>query len=427
MRIHVDDIRPQLICEVQDEEFGRLGYLVIDRTLGDVAIGGIRQAPNVTIEEVAYLARAMTLKCSFLKLWMGGAKAGIAVPEPLITARRREILAAFGRSLGPLLRTNIYAAGQDLGISEEDVHIIRAGAGLPRATACTDSAHYTALTVVEAIRQTLSSQGRALTDSTVAIEGFGRVGSSVAELLAKQGASIVAVSTCEGAIYNPAGLDVEQLGALGNLHGDHVVTEYRAAEKLDLADLLLLDVSILVPCARPWTISAANATELRADMVIPGANIPVTPSAEEILSERGILYLPDFVANCGGVLAASMTHSGFRGEDIQGVIREEFARKVSRVLEEAQARNVAPADIAREVAWQNFHDIAWQLDNREPGIRALLQKTLRRGAQASLERAASIVYKRGLLRWDPVHRLALLDTKNAMLGDGPPRSSRCSR
>ena len=87
MRIHVDDIRPQLICEVQDEDLGRLGYLVIDRALGNVAIGGIRQAPNVTVEEITYLARAMTLKCGFLRLWMGGAKAGITAPEPLITAK----------------------------------------------------------------------------------------------------------------------------------------------------------------------------------------------------------------------------------------------------------------------------------------------------------------------------------------------------
>jgi glutamate dehydrogenase (NAD(P)+) len=419
MRIHVDDIRPQLICEVQDEEFGRLGYLVIDRALGNVAIGGIRQAPNVTIEEVAYLARAMTLKCGFLKLWMGGAKAGITAPESLITAKRREVLAAFGRSLGPLLRANIYVAGEDLGISAEDLDIVREGAGLPKVTARTGT-YYTALTVAEAIRQAVISQKGALAGSTVAIEGFGRAGSSVAELLARQGASIVAVSTLEGAIYNPSGLDVEQLVALRNLHGDHVVTEYRAAEKLDLADLLLLDVDVLVPCARPWTISATNATQVRAEAVVPGANIPVTPSAEEVLFDRGILYVPDFVANCGGVLAASLTASGFRREDIESIVRQEFALAVSRVLEKAGARNAMPSEVAREMAWQNFRQMARQVEHAEHGIGHLLRKAVTRDVRASLKRGASLAYRRGLLRWDSFHHLALADMRETLFTDESP-------
>lgn len=419
MCIHVDDIRPQLICEVQDEEFGRLGYLVIDRAPGDVAIGGIRQAPNVTIEEVACLARAMTLKCGFLKVWMGGAKAGITAPESLIAARRREVLAAFGRSLGPLLRANIYVAGEDLGISAQDLDIVREGAGLPKVTARTGT-YYTALTVVEAIRQVLISQKGALAGSTVAIEGFGRAGSSVAELLARQGASIVAVSTYEGAIYNPSGLDVEQLVALRNLHGDHVVTEYRAAEKLDLADLLLLDVDVLVPCARPWTISAANATQVRAEAVVPGANIPVTPSAEEVLFDRGILYVPDFVANCGGVLAASLTAAGFRREDIESIVRQEFALAVSRVLKKAGARNAMPGEVAREMAWQNFRQMARQVEHAEHGIGHLLRKAVTRDMRASLKRGVILAYRRGLLRWDSFHHLALADIRETLFTDESP-------
>ncbi|MFQ6079288.1 MAG: Glu/Leu/Phe/Val dehydrogenase dimerization domain-containing protein, partial [Thermodesulfobacteriota bacterium] len=158
MKMKVDDIRPQLVCEILDEQFGTLGYLVIDRVLGGETIGGIRLAPDVTIEEVACLARAMTLKCSFLNLSIGGAKAGITASESLIAARRHEVLAAFGRSLGPILQTGIYNAGEDIGISAEDLNVIRQGAGLPKVTSRTDGAYYTALTVVETIRQALLSQ-----------------------------------------------------------------------------------------------------------------------------------------------------------------------------------------------------------------------------------------------------------------------------
>lgn len=417
--MNLDDVRPQLVCEVLDEQFGTLGYLVIDRAVGNAAIGGIRLAPRITVEEVAYLARAMTLKCSFLNLWIGGAKAGITAPESLIAARRREVLAAFGRSLGPILRTDIYAAGEDLGISAEDLDVIRLAAGLPKVAARTDSAYYTALTVVETVRQALMSHKGSLAGSTVAIEGFGRVGSNVATLLASEGARIVAVSTYEGAIYDSRGWDVGKLTALRREHGDHFVTKIAGAEKLDLADLLLLDVNILVPCARPWTISSRNATQVRADMVIPGGNIPVTPSAERILFNKGILYVPDFVANCGGVLAASMTARGFRREDIQSVIRQEFAWKVSRILEKVRARNTMPSEIAREVAWQNFRRMQWQLDHRKRGIRAFLQRVFQKGTRAALERGAAIVYARGLLRWEWVHRLALADTRKALCADQP--------
>jgi len=415
--MQADGLCPQLICEVRDEEFGKLGYVVIDRTLGNAAIGGIRQAPDVTVEEVAYLARAMTLKCSFLKLWIGGAKAGITVPEPLITVKRREVLAAFGRSLGPLLRTEIYVAGEDLGISPEDLNIIREGAGLPKVTTRTDSPYYTALTVVEAMRQVLKTRGSSLTDSTVAIEGFGRVGSSVAVLLAGHGARIVAVSTREGAIYNPKGLDVEQLIALRNLHGDHFVTEHKAAEKLGLADLLLLDVDVLVPCARPWTISAANAAQVRAKAIVPGANIPVTPSAEQVLFDRGILYLPDFVANCGGVLAASLAASGFHHEDIESIIHREFALAVSCVLQKAKMRSVTPSDVAKEIAWRNFHQTERQAARGRHGIGHTLRKLMTNGTRASLKRAVSHAYRRGLLRWNWLHNLALTDIRETLFDE----------
>jgi glutamate dehydrogenase (NAD(P)+) len=417
--MNIDDVRPQLVCEVSDGRLGTVGYLVIDRALGNAAIGGIRMAPNVTLEEVAYLARAMTLKCSFLNLWVGGAKAGITASGPLVADRRREVLEAFGRGLGPILRTGIYIAGEDLGISAEDLDIVLQAAGLPKVAVRTDSPYYTGLTVVETIRQALVSRGCSLNASTVAIEGFGRVGSNVATLLASEGARIVAVSTCEGAIYNPRGLDVEQLIALRRKHGDHFVNESTDAERLDLADLLLLDVNILVPCARPWTISDKNAGQVRAGVVVPGGNIAVTPSAERALFGRGILYLPGFIANCGGVFAASMVAKGFLREDIESVIETEFARRVARVLDKAQASGAMPSEVAREAAWQNFQHSAWQMGHEQRGARALMRKALQRGARASLERGAAILYGRGLRGWSWVHRLALANARKGLGAEEP--------
>lgn len=416
--MNVDEIRPQLVCEVLDPEFGALGYLVVDRVLGDEAVGGIRLAPDVTVEEVAYLARAMTLKCSFLNFSTGGAKAGIAVPEPLITARRHEILAAFGRSLGTLLRTGIYNAGVDLGTTAEDIDVIRRAAGLPDVSSRIDGGHYTASTVVEAIRQAVATTDRGtVAGATIAIEGFGRVGAEVAAILAGEGARVVAVSTREGAIYDSGGLDVEKLTAARTIRGDRFVIGYGGAENLDLAELLLLDVDILVPCARAWTISRQNAGRVRARIVVPGANIPVTPSAERVLFDRGILYVPDFVANCGGVLAGSMATQGLQRGDIEHVVRREFASKVVRVLEEAKMRNAMPGEVAREQAWRNFRRMKRQLEHRKGGIRGLLQRARREGLRASLEAGASLLYRHRLVRWEWIHRLALRYTTGALCVD----------
>ena len=414
---HLDDLRPQLVCEVMDDQFGTVGYLVIDRSLGNAAIGGIRLAPNVTVDELAGLARAMTLKCAFLHTYIGGAKAGITAPASIIATNRHEVLAAFGRGLGPILRSGIYFPGEDIGISTADVNVIRQAAGLPPIDAPTDGAYYAALSVAETIKQSLRSRKSDVAGATVAIEGFGRVGSNIGILLAGEGARIMGVSTSEGAIYSSLGLDIRQLLSLMKIHGDQFVNEYREAEKIALADLMLLDVDVLVPCARPWAITANNSKQVRADMVIPGANISVTPQAERILYERDILYVPDFLTNGGAVLAASMVAQGFRHADIPGVMKREFAWKLAQLLEKAKARGAMPGEVAREVAWHNFRQMESELGDRERGITGLLKRALAKGPRASLERGPSIIYRHELLQAGFVRNLALADLQRRLVTD----------
>ncbi len=413
----LDDLRPQLVCEVRDGQLGTVGYLVIDRTLGNASLGGIRLAPDMTVDEIAGLARAMTLKCSFLRTYIGGAKAGITVPESVLASNRDKVLAAFGRGLAPILQCGIYYPGEDIGISTDDLNMIRQAAGLDAIDQPSDGAYYAAVSAAETIKQSLRSLKCEVAGATAAIEGFGRVGSNIAVILAAQGVKIVAVSTSEGAIINRSGLDVGQMVALMKAHGDRFVSEYADAERINLPDLVLLDVDVVVPCARAWTITSQNASQVRARTVIPGANIAVTPEAEVILFKRGIIYVPDFLTNGGAVLAASMIAWGFRDEDIPAVIQREFAWKLARLLEKARASGVLPSVMAREIAWRNFDHMQSELSRQSSGLDGLLKKTFERGPRATLQRVAGVVYRRKWLQAGFVHDLALADLRQKLLAD----------
>ncbi len=391
--VAIENLRPQLVIEAHDKNLGRLGWLVIDRASGPTAVGGVRLAPDVTCDEVASLARAMTLKSGFLGLGTGGAKAGVAVDAGLLGTRRREVFEAFGRALAPLIQNRAYLPGEDLGTTPEDVAAICGAAGLYVTPSSFDGSRFAALTVFESLRRACQSRGLALAGLRVAIEGLGRVGSEVARMVAAEKGRVVAVSTREGALANAAGFDVGSLLLAQRRLGDAFVLEARetlGGQPLALADLLVLDVDVLVPCARPWTISSANVRDVKARLVVPGANIPVTPEAEEALFAAGQVYLPDFLTNCGTVLAAQMHAAGFGGADIEAVIRQDFAAKVGRVLDEAQATGRAVADVARRVAWEGFESA----------------RVAVRPAGFTFVRLASALHRRGILR-PAVHRAAL--------------------
>jgi glutamate dehydrogenase/leucine dehydrogenase len=201
------------------------------------------------------------------------------------------------------------------------------------------------------------------------------------------------------------------------LQGDHFVNEHTESERIDLPALLLLEVDILVPCARAWTISEENAARVRADMVVPGANIPVTRPAERVLFDMDTLYVPDFVANCGAVLAGSLASRGFRQEDIRSVIGREFALKVAHILEMAQARNTTPSETGREIAWQNFGRASSGLTRSKAGIRGFAEKALREDGGTLIERGASFLHRRGMLPFGYAHRLALAHARKLICAE----------
>lgn len=348
--------KPQLVCTVtQDSEV--LGYVVIDSTVGGRSCGGLRMLPDVDEEEVRGLARAMTLKYGFLGLPRGGAKAGVrGDPEGPQDERRRR-LAEFGQAISPLLRSRTYSPGTDMGTHNDDIRSVLQAAGVcakRRELRGTQSGYYTALTVFACAREAMHYLGQDLAGRTVAIEGFGKVGSALGGLLAAADARVVAVSTSRGAIRDWKGLDVDQLLKLVGQEQSRFVESYAGAERIDPAALLELPVDILCPCARHNSLHQSNVHRVQARVVCPGANNPVAAGAERILFERGVLCLPDFVTNCGGVLGGAMEFASVSRERIASFIESNISARIASLLAEAARRGVLPREIAVPLALGRF-------------------------------------------------------------------------
>ena len=293
------------------------GYRVTHNVARGPSKGGIRYHPDVELDEVKALAMWMTWKCALMGIPFGGAKGGIAVdpkklsPSELQRMTRRytsEIINEIGPEKDipapdvgttPAVMAWIFDTySMNKGHSVLGVVTgkpLNVGGSLGRLEA---TAHGALYCIQEAIRKKeMRMQGlRAV------VQGFGNVGSFLAKFLAEQGAIVIAVSDSRGGIYNEDGLDVaavlahkQETGALEGLRG---------AESITNEELILLDCDVLAPCALEQVITTANADQVKAKIIAEGANGPVTPAADEILDDRGVLILPDVLANAGGVVVS---------------------------------------------------------------------------------------------------------------------------
>lgn len=346
---------------IRVESAGRLlGWVAIDSTVRGAARGGLRLAPDVSEAELREAARAMTLKYGLLRLPQGGAKAGVLGDPDAPEDERRARLLAFGRAIEPLLRARRYVPDADLGTRAADMRWLFETLGLPvgpREWRDADSGAWTATSVLAAARAALAERGRELAGTTVAVEGFGAVGSAAALRASRAGARVVAISTSLGALYDPHGLDVPALAARAREVGRAVVCEADAGERLPRERLFELPADLLLPCARHHSIHPGNASAIRASVVCPGANAPYADGAEEALAARGVLCVPDFVANCGGVLGGTMAFASIDARRSERLIDAE-SYAATRALLALAARERAPVRrVAERIADERFRAV----------------------------------------------------------------------
>jgi len=332
---------------------GVRGHLVVDSSVAGRARGGLRVVSDASEAETRAAARAMTLKYGFLGLPQGGAKAAVAADDELPEREKRALLAEFAGEIRGELESRTYVPDSDLGTRSADIRAMLGAIGMRlgrREWRSDRSGAYTADSCCAAAEVLMRRRGGSLAGARVAIEGFGRVGSSLAARLADRGARVTSVSTSRGALHAPDGLDVDRLLRLGAQHGSGLVDHYPEAERLAREALFAQPVDLLCPCARHHGIQADNAGHIRARVVCAGANDPVSPEAEKVLFERGIAYPPDFVTNCGGVLGGTLEFTGLTPERVSKAIKQWLPERVDALMDRAERDSIPPRRLAEAEA-----------------------------------------------------------------------------
>jgi glutamate dehydrogenase (NAD(P)+) len=325
------------VIELRDDDIGLEAFVVIDHSLFPVAVGGTRMLPDVDREEVTRLARAMTWKHAAFHLRYAGAKAGVRFAG----GNREALVAAYKRALEKY--SEIFLTGPDMGTSPADfleasLDPIPLWAVSYEGLGMDDLA--TGHGVKAAAEAGLAHLGRSLEGAAVAIEGFGKVGAGTARACVRAGARIVGVSTVHGLVADSAGLDVERLLVLRERHGDRFV-EQASSPMRPREALFELECDVLVPGARPHSITAGIAQGLRCAVVSPAANIPYGTGSLDVLHHRGVVAIPDFISNGGGNFLyelAQDTEPDTALAAIEALVRE----RVASVLASAEERRITP-------------------------------------------------------------------------------------
>jgi glutamate dehydrogenase/leucine dehydrogenase len=348
-----DDIGPAKTVHVCVPRVGLKAVVVIDNVAIGPAIGGVRMGPDATAGECFRLARAMTLKNAAAGLPHGGGKSVIVADPAMPPADKERLVRAFAAAIRDLVD---YIPGPDMGTNEQAMAWVKdeigRGIGLPPEVGGIplDEIGATGLGVTVACEVACRHAGLGLEGARVVIEGFGSVGRHAARLLAERGARIIGVADSRGAIISRDGLDVAAL--LAHKAEGEPVRSFVGGRAADGEALIGLDCEIWIPAARPDVIHEGNADRLRARMVVPGANIPITAAAEAMLHERGVLMVPDFIANAGGVICGAVEYRGGTEAEALTTIAAKVRANTELVLRRASELRIptrrAAVDLALE-------------------------------------------------------------------------------
>lgn len=347
---------PEKVVAVSDRKTGMKGTLVIDNTARGMGKGGTRMQPGVSVQEISRLARVMTWKWAAADLFFGGAKAGIQADPK--SPDKEAILRSFVRRLSNEVPQE-YVFGLDMGLTENDAAVIIDELGSRGASVGTpaelggvpyDQLGVTGYGIGEVVDEVAEKHG--LGQASVAIQGFGAVGHAAAQRLDELEYRVIAISTAYGALADPNGLDIPLLLKRREAVGDALIEDFPQL-RISSGDELRTQAEILVPAAVQDVIDVDLAEKTQARLIIEAANLPTTDQAQQVLHQRGVTVVPDFIANAGGVVAGAYAmetrYSPFRVEParIFETISQKLRANTQQVLAEADARSIRP----HEAAW----------------------------------------------------------------------------
>lgn len=372
MREYLKMPRRELIVHfpvVMDDDSIRIftGFRVHHNTALGPTKGGIRYHPDVTLDESRALAMWMTWKCALMNLPYGGAKGGVIVnPKELSEKELQALTRRYTTEISLFIGPEMDIPAPDVGTNAQvmawimDTYSMHRGYSVPAVTtgkplAVNGSAgreYATGLGITYITRAMLRRRmGLDIEDATVAIQGFGNVGSWTARSMHERGAKIVAVSDVGGAVYDERGLDPRHLKHYAEETG--TVAGYPRADTLTNEELLSLKVDVLVPAALEGQITGENADKINAKVIAEGANGPTTPEADRILEDKGVLIIPDILCNAGGVVVSYFEWV----QDLQAFswdeseIRHQMKRKLLDNLDDVLAITVQTTQDLRTAAY----------------------------------------------------------------------------
>ncbi|HRJ97104.1 MAG TPA: Glu/Leu/Phe/Val dehydrogenase [Fimbriimonadaceae bacterium] len=294
------------------------GYRVQHNTSRGPTKGGLRYHPDVDVHETTALAMWMTWKCAVANIPYGGAKGSVKVDTKKLSKRELEKLTRrFVTEINMIIGERGDIPAPDIGTNPQvmawimDTFSMHAGYTVPGVVTgkpielggSEGRVEATGRGVVVCAQEACKSAGMDFSSSKIVVQGFGNVGSVAARLSEEDGATVVGISDARGAIYNPKGLPIREL--YERYAGrDGGISEYKDCEHIDNATLLELPCDILMPSAISAQLTAQNAPNVKAKLIVEGANGPTTPDADAIFSDNGVLVVPDILANAGGVVCS---------------------------------------------------------------------------------------------------------------------------
>jgi glutamate dehydrogenase (NAD(P)+) len=381
-RIHITSVPVEM-------DSGRVkvfeGYRVIHNNVLGPSKGGIRYAPDVTLNEVKALAGWMTWKCALVDVPFGGAKGGIVCdPSEMSVKELERLTRRYTADLFDVFGPDKDIPAPDMNTNEQimawvlDTYSMHARrtenavvtgkpVGLGGSRGRRQATGRGVMTVTMAAMERM---GLVPSDCTVAVQGFGNVGSTAAELLAEQGCTVVAVSDVTGGYYNENGLDIKAMQTYAQQNGG-TLDGYENAQPITNEELLTLDADALAPAAKEDQIDREIAEQTGAKIIVEGANGPTLPEADDVLQDKGVLVIPDILANAGGV-----TVSYFEWvQDRQGFFwtEERVNRRLDRMMRDAFDKVYETAD---------EHDVSLRIGAYVMGVRKVAEALQMRGIYA---------------------------------------------
>ncbi|HEV7132776.1 MAG TPA: Glu/Leu/Phe/Val dehydrogenase [Gaiellaceae bacterium] len=335
------------------------GYRVTHNVARGPSKGGIRYHPDVTLDEVKALAMWMTWKCALMGIPFGGAKGGVVVdPKRLsrseLERMTRRYTSEIINEIGPEKDIPAPDVGTDASVMAWifDTYSMNKGhsvlgvvTGKPLAIGGSlGREEATARSGLYCIRDAAAKQDRSVAGMRVAVQGFGNVGSYLAKFLHEEGAIVTGISDSTTALHNANGIDIP--AAFAHKREHHTLAGLAGTESISGEELLSLDVDVLAPCALEQVITVENADRIKASIVCEGANGPVTPAADAILEDRGILILPDVLANAGGVVVSyfewvqGLQEYFWKESEVNAKLNDIVSRAFEETWETAQTRGV---------------------------------------------------------------------------------------